>query len=32
VRNASASTTPAETALWSFVAEHREEIARALEI
>jgi DNA-binding transcriptional LysR family regulator len=32
VRNAAASTTPAETALWSFVADHREEIARALEV
>ena len=32
VRNASASTTPAEGALWGFVAEHREEIVRALEI
>jgi DNA-binding transcriptional LysR family regulator len=32
VRNASSSTTPGEGALWWFVAEHREEIVRALEI
>ena len=32
VRNASASTTPSEAALWDFVGQHREEIEQALGI